>query len=451
MSGSLIELKEAALMLGMSPEQLNEMRSRSEIFGYRDGNTWKFKQQEIERFADEQGITLGAGGGASSDTADGDDGFDDLLDMADLEPVADGDDTADADDESILVSEEELGHSHETTSSTIIGRNAGEDAGASDLKLSAEDDLVLEKGPTAGAETSDVQLASDSDLSPIEGSAVGDDWDLDLTIDMDADAALADDDELKLEDDPVAGASGLSLEELGDEDIDGGSALDLTADDDDDMVLGSGVGSDITLGVSDSGIGLASPADSGLSLEEEPLELGGSQVESLELGEDDMIALDEDGDPDAATQLKADDDFLLTPIDDDSDGEDSGSQVIALDSEEYDDAANTMLAGGMAEPSLLEEEPDMLAAAPGAGMGMGAPGLGGAATAAAGGPLMAPSAPPEAPYSIWNVMMLVFVAALLAVCGIMMVDLMRQMWSWDKPYALSSSVMDQVLQMIGEN
>src|SRR5205085_1588749 len=46
----------------------------------------------------------------------------------------------------------------------------------------------------------------------------------------------------------------------------------------------SGKGSDVTLGSGDSGINL-SPSDSGLSLEQEPLDLGGSGVESLELPE----------------------------------------------------------------------------------------------------------------------------------------------------------------------
>ena len=97
-----------------------------------------------------------------------------------------------------------------------------------------------------------------------------------------------------------------------------GSDLDLTAAgeglSDDELVLGgsSGAGSDVTLG-GDSGISLVDPADSGLSLEE-PLDLAAAGDESLELGEDNMISLaDEAIDHDAATQLKSDDDFLLTP------------------------------------------------------------------------------------------------------------------------------------------
>src|SRR6476646_12215347 len=76
----------------------------------------------------------------------------------------------------------------------------------------------------------------------------------------------------------------------------------------------SGKGSDVTLGSGDSGINLK-PSDSGLSLEEEPLDLGGgSGLESLELPEDDgVVALEgEAADQEASTQLKADNEFLLS-------------------------------------------------------------------------------------------------------------------------------------------
>lgn len=114
------------------------------------------------------------------------------------------------------------------------------------------------------------------------------------------------------------------------------------------MLGGSGIGSDVTLGGGDSGTNLASPADSGLSLEDEPLDLMGSSVDaSFELGEDDdVISLSNElADPDEATQLKADEEFLLSPAGDlGGDDSDSGSQVIALeDSEAFDENADTML------------------------------------------------------------------------------------------------------------
>ena len=58
---NLIPMNEAAKMLGMSVEQLTELRSNNEIFGYRDGSNWKFKISELERVADEMGISLATG------------------------------------------------------------------------------------------------------------------------------------------------------------------------------------------------------------------------------------------------------------------------------------------------------------------------------------------------------------------------------------------------------
>ena len=81
---------------------------------------------------------------------------------------------------------------------------------------------------------------------------------------------------------------------------------------------------------------------------EQPLELGGSAVELLELGEADMAG---------ATQLKSDDDFLLTPVQEDvvPDESDSGSQVIALDSEEdLSSGAFAPASSGMV--AMLEED-----------------------------------------------------------------------------------------------
>jgi excisionase family DNA binding protein len=50
---NFVTLEEAAKKLGVSTDQLIEMRSRGDIFGYRDGASWKFKPEEIERVASE--------------------------------------------------------------------------------------------------------------------------------------------------------------------------------------------------------------------------------------------------------------------------------------------------------------------------------------------------------------------------------------------------------------
>ena len=51
MAAKLIDIKEAAEILGVTLDQLGDMRSRGEIHGYRDGGSWKFKTDEVERVA----------------------------------------------------------------------------------------------------------------------------------------------------------------------------------------------------------------------------------------------------------------------------------------------------------------------------------------------------------------------------------------------------------------
>jgi excisionase family DNA binding protein len=43
MARKLVPLDEAAKQLSLSPDELNEMRQNGEIYGYRDGASWKFK------------------------------------------------------------------------------------------------------------------------------------------------------------------------------------------------------------------------------------------------------------------------------------------------------------------------------------------------------------------------------------------------------------------------
>ena len=62
-----VSLDEAAKILGIPPDELVEMRSRGEIFGYRDGSSWKFKTEEIERVQSElDGDALDEEAGGSS-------------------------------------------------------------------------------------------------------------------------------------------------------------------------------------------------------------------------------------------------------------------------------------------------------------------------------------------------------------------------------------------------
>lgn len=423
----LIELQEAAKMLGISPDELTEMRSRNEIFGYRDGASWKFKIAEIERVAAERGLTLGAAGDVSDETEESEE----LVELS-------MDEASGGESDSILVSDEELGQSDDTTASTIIG-DADEliPSGESDLQIDGGSELRLMSDSKSGI-TSDIELAVGSD------DILGDE-ERDLgpsdTANLEAPSSSEVGDELSLSSD--SGSLELSLDDLSDSGSElrlgdshssasgasgFGSAIDLDLDDD-DLVLGSGSsGSDITSGAGDSGINLANPSDSGLSLEEPVSIAEGSGGELLELGEDDMIEVE-----DAGEELQSDDDFLLTPVEDGIEDEaDSGSQVIALDTEEFDDSAAQMLT----EADQLEEETieftDVETPA--------------ALTPAAAAAVSAESQ--EAPYTIWNVLSLFFIVVFLGFTGILMLDLMNNIWSWQENYSFHSKIMEAILAML---
>ena len=413
MATRFIELKDAAAMLHVSADELNDMRSRSEIYGYRDGATWKFKMEEVERVAAERGIDLSATPTLSP--REGGSGIDD--DLYEVSDIGGGD------PDSILVSEEELGHSDESTASTIIGKESrskgpSDDVGDSDVSLIPEDggsDVRLVSG------ASDVHGGGAGPVGASDTANLEPNWDAD-ELSLDDGLSLGEDD-LGLADSP----SGLG----------GSSAVDL--DGDDDLVLDSGIGSDVTKNPSGSGIGLASPSDVGIDLGgDEAAGLSPSGIDSLELGEADEVLsfdTDEGADPAAATQLKADDDFLLTPVEDLTGEEsDSGSQVIALDTEEFEEDAGGF---GAEQPSpFLEEEADL--------MGADASPLGAAGAA----PLTIEQPTVEAPYSVWNVLSLLLAVVALSFTGILMYELVRNMWSWSGTDPYAAPVMEKVIEMI---
>ena len=217
----LIPMEQAAAMLGMSVDQINELRTKQEIFGYKDGGTWKFKKTELERVADNLGISLG---GAAADaieavtgkTDDIADGFGDF-DFGDSEELLlDDDSSADA-----------LQLDIEESSSVELIKSGRSSDIFTDF---AEDGVTLEDSGLLLAGTSKELDAKDDD-----------------------ELLLADSGELKLED-----SGSLKLEDSGLSLADGG--LDLA---------GSG------LDLAGSGLDLAS---SGFSLEDSAISLEDSGI-----------------------------------------------------------------------------------------------------------------------------------------------------------------------------
>ena len=223
---------------------------------------------------------------------------------------------------------------------------------------------------------------------------------------------------------------------------DGSDVVDSVSDvDDSDLVLDEDSLSEIGLSSGGSEINLGS-SDSGLSLESDSAELSDADLDSLALPADDsLVSMEEIG-----SDIQAGDDFMLTPVDMDSDEDTSGSQVIALDgSEIYSDD----MGGGLLEdsigmdvegeaPVLVTEDPDVF--------GAGLAGQEGSAQ-----PIEAPVAmePPEKPYTIFQVLSLAGVFMILALSMTLVIDNARNTWNADEPQAITAPVADALVNMVG--
>lgn len=439
MSSNFVPLEEAAKRLGKTSEELVEMRSRGDIFGYRDGASWKFKPEEIERVASElmgdaldedpagssilvSESDLGSAGSKVGSTIGSDiklaDDDDDL--GSDVSLVPDPESGSDVklvagrsgirpasglnleDDESSLAE-----------SSHVIGGGSDIKPGSSnrligsDLKLAADDD-----------DDDELSLQADDDDLMISGSGLGSGLGSGVASGSGAGSGLGSDIEigsdigLSLEgSDVLAGLSPVVKPVKG-----GSSGKDLSLSDDDDLVLGAG--SDLALG-NDSGINLMSPSDSGISLEDEPLDLAGSGISGLDLaaeGSDASGSAIGSG-VGSGIEIAQAEEFQLSPSGAIDSEDDSGSQVIELeDSSEFGEAAVALPAadGGFGD--------DGFGATGGFDDTMGATAGAGTATAV--------MAAPDVPFQTGMVLVLLGVLMVMGLSGILVTDLVRNMWQY---------------------
>ncbi len=492
-------LDEAAEILGVSKDRLTKLREAGKVRGYRDGASWKFRAEDIEKYA-EQGVPQ-LDPGASDLSLDVDDEADlptpatsgldlelaeeeaggpssgldlDLTDdellpgpASDLnlddidEPTVPANLEAEIDSESIdldsdsidlsdsiLLSEAEIGSPSGRPPSTIIGKmeldpdgdlgiysppKAKSDSGAAKVKPPSdiiEDELEAldmdPPGPSAdfeGLEELEVDLEAESSriLSP-EDLAQAKNAAAEKAATTAKKAAEMSDLELAPSDsDMMMGTSDIGLggdaAKSGSIALTGLSALEL--EDDDDEVLGEG--SDVTLSSESSGINIISPSDSGLALDE--VDLGGASAmgSSLDLGnlDDDEVNLEPMGFDAGGSDAGA---FQLTPLGEDGgDDEKDSSQVIALDDVSEEDTGGALLGSGFgsADDSLAEGFADV-----------------GLATGVVAQPTS------DTPFSLFNVLSLSGCILMLTVCGMMMFDLLRNMWSWGEVASFNSSLLE---------
>jgi hypothetical protein len=198
----------------------------------------------------------------------------------------------------------------------------------------------------------------------------------------------------------------------------------------------------VTLSGESSGINIISPSDSGLALDEVPLDLSGSAPmgSSLDLGMGSSIGMGSSvSEDDVALEPLAIDvgpeskvgDFQLTPLgEEEGDEEKDSSQVIALD-EISEETAGAPIHGAIAEEGMMPED---------FAMGLTPGMVPGGAVAAAG---------VETPFSLWNVLALGGCMVLLMLCGVMTYDLVRNIWSWDQVASPNSLLLNGLNPLLG--
>ncbi len=223
----------------------------------------------------------------------------------------------------------------------------------------------------------------------------------------------------------------------------------VIADDDDDLVLGS-AGSDISV-AGDSGINLMSPSDSGLSLESEPLDLAGSSISALDLGAE----LSEGGSSGSGKRpgsgggsdvgFDADEEFQLSPsgIGLDADIE-SGSQVIEVeDSEALGEPVEFAEADALGGDVFAAEGDDALALdEEGEAIAIDDSSRSSSVMSGAMGGY-------EVPFTLLQCVTLMLILCVLSLGGMLLTDLVRNMWAYSEPTAPVSSLTDSLIGLMG--
>lgn len=416
MGSDYYTLEKAAEVLALPTAEINRLREKSLLRAFRDGASWKFRKVDVDNYLAD--MIRNRSKGTDPGAAAGDSDFD-LLSM----------DDDDGEEMPTLLAD------------------------------SASFDSLMEDGLSIGDEMIDATPPAPKPASNAKA---------DLSLDND-DLMLADDDGLSL-----AGDSGLSL--LADDKKPAAPASPASSDVDlaldDNLVLDDG-GSSAQLDLAgDSGLSLMDVAD---DVDLQSADQGGSDV-MLELSDDDdILSLADDDEvlPENTNTIAipVEEDFQLTPESHagpfGADDSDSSSQIIALDEDSSDDFGSTTELGaedifggaGAASPFMPADDGT---ATPGVADGFP---MGAAATGPAVSPFAAASpdgefisttptfsaapAAVEAHYSPMLVTSLIIVAGLLVLPGMMLVDLIMHIWSWNEPFVINSTLMDLVCGMVG--
>ncbi|PQO47852.1 excisionase family DNA-binding protein [Blastopirellula marina] len=438
-----IPLSEFAEKLGVTEDKIQELRERGKLRAFRDGSSWKFKDDELEKA---RGILAEEGGPPAGESESQE---------FELSAFGDSEEGSSGSMDSLLI--EDTGESADGGSSNIISESSEEEFSLEEMTTEAEDSgLSLDLGTdTPEAASIDKPAEEVPSFDDDELSLGEDDADINLggePLDPEGTGSGV---SLALEDESLdLGTSGIGM----DHDSSGELTLDIDDDEDSSMDL---LASESEMSLEEETIPSDSADDSELSLMDDASDSGVVATDdsafSLSTGDSGLELFAEEDAP-AATgkSISASDDeelfapaggeggeaeFLLTPVEGELEDDDSGSQVIALDSDSMSSESGLFGSstleggdfGGLGESEGLEAD-DAMATSGSGTMSSAAP---------------AAAAPAEVPYTALQVASLGFTAFMLLACGLMVTDLTWNMWSYNEPYSISSTIMDSILGMLG--
>lgn len=468
-----LSLEEAAAKLGIPADHLVDLRSQGKVRGFRDGTSWKFPEDAIDNLAEDLAAAGGGSGvGSESLLSGGDAGIGD--DDSDFLLESEGEDLLEIDSSELQLNGSAISHDSAQLD-LAVEPNAGSTGPVTEKELeeiSESHPDVLPSSKVKGA--SDSGFTSDPEDHDSGDELIGVDDDSSMGV-LGSGLELLDDSD-DLAGSNVGSGSSPSADVLDELDLLGaeqqGSGLihgdsgglsarsgvgsgsgrgsnlsgiddDLViSDDDDDLVLGS-AGSDISV-AGDSGINLMSPSDSGLSLESEPLDLAGSSISALDLGAE-LGEGSGSGSGGSDVQFDADEEFQLSPsgIGIDADVE-SGSQVIEVeDSEaigepvefgEADPLGGDVFGADEGEAVALDGDEEAIAIDE---------------TSASTSVVSRSMGGYEVPFTMLQCLTLMLIICVLSLGGMMLTDLVRNMWAYAEPTAPVSSLTDAMITVMG--
>ncbi|MDB4637759.1 MAG: helix-turn-helix domain-containing protein [Planctomycetaceae bacterium] len=415
MAKKYLSLEEAAEQLGISTDELKKLRESGEIRGFADRSSWKFRDEDVANHS----RTMNPNSDAEISAIDDDDDIaftaedEPLMDdsASDVRLILDDDLTLEEDDDDI---DEEI----------VASLGAGSD---SDVKLVSSDSVADDDSANILVDDDDHSLPEDATMAA-GSSIISGDYDSGITLEA-ADSGIS------LE----AADSGISLESLD-------SSLNLSQDesatefslDDDSGISLDGAGDDVEKTVTMESLG----DDDEFDMDDTAFEMetaGSSEDEISGLGDDDdddtsVLLLDDDDESDAGSPTMiggGEDDFEEDSFDlgdDDMGGFDDDDlmveETVIGDDDELDDLD--------VFDAVDEDFDDDF----GGGMG-------------SAGEFAAPvgirsAAVPEAEMGTGVFVGVVISSLLMALCGLMMIDLMRSMWSYEQPASYNSALLDMI-------